>query len=263
MTLRVLSWPLTGLIADGFVAASLAAVGVIAVVVWRWRAPDRGERFVVRWFGLGLLWSIVFLTIAAPSLAVVVRGLPNDHYHAFADPMVFTLVGLVVAALVREMRAPAGARRRGRRRRRAPWLEPDPPPARRPPRRRFPGRRRRRTLVDATLSEQGIDRADPTEIRSLPDFKSPEAMVYPLARIGRAYAATLPKGAPTLGNAPSSGARGSLVVLCDQLFRASIGADCGGPAEDAFAAAKGLTDPRVDRIKAAPGRWVSVYVPAD
>ena len=63
----------------------------------------------MRWFGLGLLWSIVFLTIAAPSLAVVVRGLPNDHYHAFADPMVFTLVGLVVAALVREMRAPLGS----------------------------------------------------------------------------------------------------------------------------------------------------------
>ena len=29
----------------------------------------------------------------------VVRGLPNDHYHAFADPMVFTLVGLGVARL--------------------------------------------------------------------------------------------------------------------------------------------------------------------
>jgi Dolichyl-phosphate-mannose-protein mannosyltransferase len=263
VTLRVLSWPLTGLIADGFVAASLVAVGVIAVVVWRWRAPDGGERFVVRWFGLGLLWSIVFLTIAAPSLAVVVRGLPNDHYHAFADPMVFTLVGLGVAALVREMRAPLGpavavvavVALLG-------WNLTHLPPAVHPDG-GFPAGDLAARQVDATLSEQGIDRTDPTEIRSLPDFKSPEAMVYPLARIGRAYAATLPKGAPTLGNAPSSGARGSLVVLCDQLFRASIGADCGGPAEDAFAAAKGLTDPPVDRIKAAPGRWVSVYVPAD
>jgi hypothetical protein len=105
---RVLSWPLTGLITDGFVAGSLATVAVIVIVIWRWRASDVEERFVVRWFGLGLLWSIAFLTVAAPSLAAVVRGLPNDHYHAFADPMVFVLVGLGAAALIREVRAPIG-----------------------------------------------------------------------------------------------------------------------------------------------------------
>jgi hypothetical protein len=56
----------------------------------------------------GCLWSVLFLTVAAPSLAAVVRGLPNDHYHAFADPMVFVLVGLGLAALIREVRAPVG-----------------------------------------------------------------------------------------------------------------------------------------------------------
>ena len=44
--------------------------------------------------GSGLLWTVAFLTLAAPSLAGVVRGLPNDHYHAFADPMVVVLVGI-------------------------------------------------------------------------------------------------------------------------------------------------------------------------
>ena len=48
----------------------------------------RTERVAVRWLGLGLAWTAVALTVAAPSLATVVPGLPNDHYHAFADPMV-------------------------------------------------------------------------------------------------------------------------------------------------------------------------------
>ena len=97
--LRVLSWPLTGLITDGFVASAVASVAVIAIAIWRARAHGR-DRLAARWLGLGLLWSTAFLTVAAPSLATVIPGLPNDHYHAFADPMVFTLLGLGVAAAV-------------------------------------------------------------------------------------------------------------------------------------------------------------------
>jgi hypothetical protein len=50
------------------------------------------------------------------------------------------------------------------------------------------------------------------------------------------------------------------VVLCDQLFRDAIGADCGGPAEDALI---GPTAPTtlITRFEAAPGRWISVYQP--
>jgi hypothetical protein len=111
VALRVVSWPLTGLITEGFVAGSVAAVGILAVVAWRWRAADArsAEATAVRWLGLGLLWSVAFLTVAAPSLAVVVPGLPNDHYHAFADPMVFVLLGLGVAAVVRTITRPGGA----------------------------------------------------------------------------------------------------------------------------------------------------------
>ena len=42
-------------------------------------------------------------------------------------------------------------------------------------------------------------------------------------------------GAAALGSRPSSEIVGATVVLCDQLFREAIGADCGGPAEDAAA----------------------------
>ena len=98
--LRVLSWPLTGLITDGFAVAVVASAAVVAIAIWRSRAGG-ADQLAARWLGLGLLWSVAFLTVAAPSLASVVPGLPNDHYHAFADPMVFTLLGLGVAALVR------------------------------------------------------------------------------------------------------------------------------------------------------------------
>ncbi|MBA2701100.1 MAG: glycosyltransferase family 39 protein, partial [Chloroflexi bacterium] len=101
--LRVVSWPLSGLITSGFLPAVVSTAALIGLVAWRWRSPGTParERVAVRWLGLGLVWTIVALSVAAPSLATVVPGLPNDHYHAFADPMVFVLVGLGLAALAR------------------------------------------------------------------------------------------------------------------------------------------------------------------
>ena len=55
----------------------------------------------MRWLALGLTWTVVALAVGASSLATVVPGLPNDHYHAFADPMVFTLIGIGAAVLWR------------------------------------------------------------------------------------------------------------------------------------------------------------------
>jgi hypothetical protein len=254
--LRVVSWPLTGLIADGFVAGSLATVALIAIIIWRWRSADEAERFVVRWFGLGLLWTVGFLTVAAPSLAVVVRGLPNDHYHAFADPLVFVLVGIGAAALVREVRAPAGSLLAA-----AgvlvllAWNVSHLPPAVHPDG-GFPAGDRAGVWVDEALSGAGIERSASSQLRSLPDFKSTEAVAYPLVRLGRAVQAETPQGlAP--GSTPS-GAGSALVLLCDQLFRDAIGNDCGGAAEDAAVGGQGRL---VDRFEAAPGRWISVYVP--
>jgi hypothetical protein len=252
--LRVLGWPLAGLIADGFAAAAVASIGVIAVVVWRWRSTDERERFVVRWFGLGLLWSVVFLTVAAPSLASVVRGLPNDHYHAFADPLVFVLLGLGVAALVRRVRAPLG------------WVAAGlavvaivgwnvtrlPPPVHADG--GFPAGDAAAQRVDAALVSAGIERGQVTLISSLPDFKSTEALAYPLARLGRAVMAETPDGfAPgTTGDEEPV----AVILLCDQLFRDAIGADCGGPAERGILSDQGQL---IDRFEAAPGRWVSIY----
>jgi 4-amino-4-deoxy-L-arabinose transferase-like glycosyltransferase len=257
VALRVVSWPLTGLITDGFAAGSLATVAVIAIVAWRWRAGGDDERFVLAWLGLGLLWSIAFLTIAAPSLAAVVRGLPNDHYHAFADPLVFVLLGLGVAALVREVPAPVG------------WataavalvallgwnLSHLPPAVNRDG--GFPAGDLAAHRVDDALAASG-DGGRLVSLRSLPDFKSTEAMAYPLVRLGRSVHAPMAKGlAP--GSVAADTPGGALVVLCDQLFRDAIGAACGGQAEDDDARTHGFSGAALDRFEAAPGRWVSVY----
>ena len=48
--LRVLSWPLTGLITDGFLAGVVASAAVIAIAIWRSRA-DGPDRLAARWLG--------------------------------------------------------------------------------------------------------------------------------------------------------------------------------------------------------------------
>jgi hypothetical protein len=94
------------------VAAVISLIAVISIAVWRsiWGVGE--EQTGARWLGTGLVWTALALTFLAPSLAVVIRGLPNDHYHAFADPMVFVLVGIGAAALwrlvPRHIRARAG-----------------------------------------------------------------------------------------------------------------------------------------------------------
>jgi 4-amino-4-deoxy-L-arabinose transferase-like glycosyltransferase len=261
VVLRVVSWPLTGLITHGFAAGAIALLVLIAIVLWRWVAGREGrDQRVARWFGLGLLWTAVFLTIVAPNLASVVRGLPNDHYHAFADPMVVVLIGIGAAALVREIKAPLG-----------PavtavgvaallaWNVVHWPPAINPDG-GYPAVVRAAARVDASLTGRGIVRDMTVLLKSLPDFKSTEALVYPLAILGRAYYGEVPKSV-----APGSwgGDTHALVLLCDDLFREAIGAACGGPAEASVTADAGGGEwgPLIDRFEAAPGRWVSVYGP--
>ena len=269
--LRVLSWPLTGLVTDGFVAAVVASAAIIAIAVWRSRAGGH-DQLAARWLGLGLLWSTAFLTIAAPSLATVIPGLPNDHYHAFADPMVFTLLGLgAAAALAGVLRSPAS---------RPPgpavgplvavvgivalvgWNLGHLPPAVHPDG-GFPAGEAAARRVETTLAAVGVGPDDVVRIQSLPSFKSSEAMAYPLVRDGWSVLADTAKGiAP--GSVDTGQPAGAFVLLCDDRFHEAIGARCNGPAEatvtpDAGGASWG---PLLDRFVAAPDRFVSVYGPA-
>jgi 4-amino-4-deoxy-L-arabinose transferase-like glycosyltransferase len=253
--LRVVSWPLTGLITSGFLPAVAATAGVVGIVAWRWRAPGP-ERTAVRWLGLALVWSTLFLAVAAPSLATVVAGLPNDHYHAFADPMVFTLVGLGAAALARSVpgRAVAAVGLVAL----VGWNLTHLPPAIHPDG-GFPAAVVAAERVDSVLTADGVGSDTVVLIRSLPDFKSTESMAYPLVRLGRAVAAETPDGLSP-GSAPVPSEPGPVILLCDSLFEASIGGECGGPAEAlAEAAPDAALGALLDRSEVAPGRWVSVY----
>ena len=249
--LRVLAWPLTGLVTDAPIAALVAAGLVIALLAWRVRSASGTERTAAPWFAGTLAWTIVALTVAASGLGTVVPGLPNDHYHAFADPIVFVVVGLGTAALVRwrprqqSVAAPSAAAIGGpvaavalvavlvvfNLTRQPPAVVADG------------GWPAARMAADRILASTGTA---PIDLLSLPRFKSPDAVGFPLVAAGAHVAIVGVSAAPP-----------ARVVLCDARFESTIGAPCGGPAEDALAGGAG----GVDRFEAAPGRWVSIYLP--
>ncbi len=194
--LRVVAWPLTGLITTGVGVAAVATAAVGGIVAWRSRADGAGvaERTAVRWYGLGLAWSVAFLTVTAPSLVSVVPGLPNDHYHAFADPLVVVLAGLGLAALAETVRRPLGpALAVGAMVALAGWNLAHVPPAVNPDG-GFPAAALAGDRIDAVLGAAGVGPDEVVRLRSVPAFKSTEAMAYPLARLGRPYLAETPSG---------------------------------------------------------------------
>jgi 4-amino-4-deoxy-L-arabinose transferase-like glycosyltransferase len=249
---RVLAWPLTGLITAAPVLAVAATLLVVGLTAWRWIAASGDEPVAVRWLGLGLAWTVLALAVGAGGLATVVPGLPNDHYHAFADPIVIVLVAIGLAALGRvgaasgRPVAPTAAVALAVVVGLGAWNLSREPPAVAPD----------GGWPAAAAAADRIARQlppGPTEIVSLPPFKGPDAVRFPLVKIGAQLPALVaPTAAPTSGVA-------ARIILCDNLFEATIGAPCGGPAEDALAAKVGLA--LIDRFEAAPGRWVSVYLP--
>ena len=272
--LRIVTWPLVGLVVDAGAVAFLAAAVIVALTVWLARGPEGGVRTAARWLGLGLLWSTLALGIAAPSLASVVRGLPNDHYHAFADPMVFTLVGLGAARLWSwpgrlPSRRPEGGPAL------PSWAGPTlavaivgglvawnmthlPPGTVRDG--GFPAAQRAAARIGDTIGER------PTALRSIPPFKSTEAFAYPLIVDGRKVVSVPAQGADSEAgraarNEAEQGAT-AFVVICDDLFESVIGAACGGPAENEEVPPRGPWGTPVDQWEASPGRWITVYLAA-
>jgi 4-amino-4-deoxy-L-arabinose transferase-like glycosyltransferase len=254
IALRVLAWPLAGLVTAAPVAAILVAAGVVASLAWRAVAGEGPERFAARWFGLTLLWTTIALSFAASGLATIVPRLPNDHYHAFVDPIVFVSVGLGVAGLARGVGGTEAVRRIGLLAgaavvlalaafnliRQPPAMSPDGG---------WPAGDEAAVRVLGAVGGTGA--SDQLVLQSLPDFKSADAMRFPL--VHRAA------DAPELWSDTTGWETLPHVVLCDSQFEQAIGAACGGPAEDEAVAAYGQR--LVDRFEAAPDRWVSVYLP--
>src|SRR6185369_3933007 len=86
--LRVVGWPTVGLVTDVPAAAAIVLAVTVGLAAFGLLRARGAERTGLAWLVGILAWSMVVLAFAAPSLQRVVAGLPNDHYHAFLDPIV-------------------------------------------------------------------------------------------------------------------------------------------------------------------------------
>jgi hypothetical protein len=271
-TLRAIGWPLVGLVTD-VPAAAIAAVAVtIALAAWRAVAAAADERFAARWLGATVLWGIVGLTLMAPSLATVVEGLPNDHYHAFLDPAVFVLVGLGVSALVVARPALASGSAP------APGTLPMPPTRIAPP---VIDRTARGLVFLGLLGLLAVDVAQwPPRVASdggypaaeraaahildrvegrtitlagLPRFKTTEGVEFPLRVLGARLV--------DAGDAGEAGDAEALVVVCDRLFEPVMHESCGGSAEATIVATSERFVELLERFPLSDRTEISIYVP--
>ncbi len=261
---RALSWPLTGLVTSGPTAplpALLAALLVGSLALWGALGGGSRVRVFMRGFLFVLTVSVAVLVVGAPGLTTVVAALPVDQYHAFLDPLIVVVAGVGLARLwpgrPDAMSAAPFERRPDRRLlgvavvaalvalNAAAWPPLESPDG------GWPAARLAASRVESRLSGDG-----PLALLSLPEAKPPDALGFPLTRDGV-------RVVPVAGSAA-----GSLVIACDRVFRDAIGADCGGPAEDAAVAAlapgSGPAQPGagwrlVDRFDLSDRTVVSVY----
>jgi hypothetical protein len=223
--------------------------------VWAAATAEGEQRLAIRWLGGTIAWSAVALAVLAPSLQTVVAGLPNDHYHAFVDPIVVVLLG--VSAVV--VAFPTGGRPRPRQvdlviraslvaalaflvtigvSRWPPALDPNGG---------WPEARIAGARVVATTG------AAPVALFDVPDFKTPDGIGFPIVYAGGVLV-------------DDAGAARYFVVPCDRLFEAVVLASCGGQAEDrvmaGLAAQTGQAMPTlVARFDASRRTSVSIYRP--
>ena len=262
VTLRILAWPVTGLLLDTLAVGVPAAIVVATFAVWRARSAGGPEREMARWLVATMAWSCLILGIAISGLATV-TPLPVDHYHAFLDPLVFLAVGLGVAGLARLGRPVAGRAAGTATGSAARWLLAGRPVTlgaigafavvvalagwnllRLPPSVAVDGgypaaEQAARRIVTDVGGRTGL-------LASLPSFKTAEAYAYPVDRLG----------GQLYPSVPSTFGLDAYVVVCDALFVP----DCRGPAEDQAVAALAQPLRLVDRFTAAPGRTISVYI---
>ena len=225
---RVVGWPLVGLVTDAPVGAIVAVSVATVLAAWLMLAGRGQDGTAGRWLGLTVLWSGLALSRLAPSLQTVVAGLPNDHYHAFMDPVVIVLVALAVRAVARgsglHQRVDVAARAVVAVALAALVLLDLrlAPPA--DPNGGWPAARDAGERIVAEAAGRSI------EIRGLPIFKTAEGTGFPVIYAGGDAAVATDRATAVAPLEP-----GSLVVIaCDRLFETVILHACGGEAERRF-----------------------------
>ncbi len=270
---RIVGWPFVGVVTDAPFASTL--VVALAVTFGAWAAAKlRGDLgLAARWLGGTVAWSAVALSVLAPSLQTVVAGLPNDHYHAFLDPVVVVLVSVAAIAMAApgtmqaHASAPAADPMDPGNRERGPLrpgvdiaarvllgaafvlviaLEASRWPIR-DPNGGWPAAAASGTRIVATTG------SNPVALLDLPAFKTPAGTGFPIVKAGG-----------TLTDDVWSAA--FIVVPCDRLFESVVGLKCAGPAEDRqmryLGADKAHPEPTlVTRFDASPRISISIYRP--
>jgi 4-amino-4-deoxy-L-arabinose transferase-like glycosyltransferase len=235
--LRVVAWPLTGLATDAPAVSFVVVLTACVLVAWRIVASRGAEAIATRWLTGWVVSATLLLALFVASLATV-TPLPVDHYHAYVDPAILVLVGLGAAALWRRDVAGRGLAVVGVAALVAWNLGTQPPAV------ASNGNWPDAQQAAARLAPEIRD--VPTALLDVPPFKPVTAYSYPLGLFG-----VTPVAVP---------AASRLVVICDDLFQAVVGAACRGPAEAAALARAGVPQPiLVDRFSPAPGRTISVY----
>jgi hypothetical protein len=279
---RIVGWPFVGVVTDAPFASTL--VVALAVVLGAWAAATlRGDLgLAARWLAGTVSWSVVALSVLAPSLQTIVAGLPNDHYHAFLDPVIVVLVGVAAIAMAAPGTLPAVAGRKAASESSAGSTEVAPDPA-------LGGRTVNRAGVDVAarallgavfvlLIVLEVSRwpipdpnggwpaaaasgtrivattgSEPVVLIDLPVFKTAAGTGFPIVKAGG-----------TLTDDVWSAA--FIVVPCDRLFESVVGLPCAGPAEDRqmrYLVADGAhPEPTlVSRFDASPRISISIYRP--
>ena len=258
--LRIMGWPLVGLVTGAPIAAIITVSITFVLGLWLMVGGRGDERVAARWLGFTVAWSAISLAVLAPSLQTVIAGLPNDHYHAFLDPVVIILLALAMRAFGSGAGLKTGADRAARMLMTTALIglvlleigrwPPQTQANGGWPKARDAGARILAAFPDATF-----------DVRGLPEFKSAEGIGFPIVRAG---------GTAEIATGLASSSRpvvaGSvLVIVCDRLFERVIGDTCGGAAEDRFlrqlvvsGAAPDLMV-LVDRFNASDRTSVSVY----
>jgi 4-amino-4-deoxy-L-arabinose transferase-like glycosyltransferase len=244
VAMRSVVWPFAGLLSADPVRSLVALlVVVISAAIALLRGTGQERRSVA--FVLGSVgWAVLALAIAAPSLAVIVAGLPNDHYHAFLDPLLVAVVGAGIARLVGAGSRPAAVAAGMLLVVFAAVAIPAWPPAESPD-----GGWRAAERDAATIAELG--EGEPYALVGLPQFKTTNAVRFPLERLG-----VSPPGPDALAGLDPPR---TVVVVCDPLFESVMGNACGGPAERAWLDREGFQPMPVATVEGGSRRIITSW----
>ncbi|MBI2763169.1 MAG: glycosyltransferase family 39 protein [Chloroflexi bacterium] len=258
--LRIIGWPLVGLVTSAPFAAILTVSVALVLGIWLMIGGRGEQRSAARWLGFTVLWTASALSVLAPSLQTVVIGLPNDHYHAFMDPVVVILVALSMRSLAAGSGPEAIVDRAARLLASVALVALVALDVSRWP----PETQSNGGWPAAKAAGERIVAAAPGvtfDVRSVPDFKSAEGIGFPIIAAGGS--ARISMGVESASLPLVDGA--DIVIVCDRLFEEVLGESCGGPAERSLLGrltsndATGGQPVLVEQFDASPRTSVSIY----